>query len=279
MVGLCSVMFGLSAPGQTAGVSVFIDPMIESLGLSRSEISTAYLIGTITSAMMMPRVGRAIDQFGSRASVIVVGVVFGAVLAATAGVRGFISLTIAFWAIRMLGQGSLGLLSTNAIAPWFTRRRGLAIGITSAVGGSLMSLVPIASAALIRSIGWRPSWLVLAGVIWLLLIPIGVRGIIDKPSDLGQVPDGVPATDEEDADQQDQAPLSFTLREALRTPVFWVVGGAMACSGGLSTALNFHQIALLGEQGLSPIEAAANFGSPVVSVGHRAACWWGRSGR
>ena len=39
---------GLTGPGQTIGVSVFIDHFVEDLALSRPLVSTAYLIGTLT---------------------------------------------------------------------------------------------------------------------------------------------------------------------------------------------------------------------------------------
>lgn len=52
---------------------------------------------------------------------------------------------------------------------------------------------------------------------------------------------------------------SWTLAEATRSGMFWVIATAIATSGMLTTALGFHQIAVLGEQGLSSLEAAANF--------------------
>ena len=259
MVGLCAVAFALSAPGQTDGISVFIDPMIDELGLSRSGVSTAYLLATLASATILPRVGRFLDQAGSRRSLLLIAVAFGTALAATAGVRGFVSLTIAFFFLRLLGQGSLSLVASTAVAPWFVRRRGFAIGVTTAVGASLMSLVPIGSAALIRATGWRVSWLVLAGVVAVVLLPIALRGIVDTPADIGQRPDGQPPPDNDHTTVGDGYEGSFTRRDALRTPAFWVLAGAVATTSGIGTGLQFHQIALLGEQGLSPIEAAANF--------------------
>lgn len=259
MVGMCSIAAALSAPGQTSGISVFIDPMMESLDLSRSAVATAYLIATLTSAVTMPRVGQLFDRLGSRVSMMIIATAFGAVIAATAGVRGFIGLMVAFFGLRLLGQGALSLVASTAVAPWFVRRRGFAIGVSTALGTSLLSLVPIASAALIRATGWRVSWLVLGAVVWIVLIPIGARAIVNRPEDIGQMPDGAPPTGNEQEALADRYGASFSRREALRTPVFWVLGGALASTGGIGTGLQFHQIALLGEQGLTPIEAAANF--------------------
>ncbi|MDE0805756.1 MAG: hypothetical protein OSA99_20830, partial [Acidimicrobiales bacterium] len=55
-----------SMPGQTAGVSVFTDPLSEATGLTRLQLSVSYLIGTGTSGLVLPRAGHAIDRFGSR---------------------------------------------------------------------------------------------------------------------------------------------------------------------------------------------------------------------
>ena len=260
MVGLCALAFALSGPGQTSGVSVFIDPMMGSLDLSRSELSTAYLLATLASAAIMPQVGRMVDQLGSRRSILIIGVGFSVAIAGTAAVRGFATLTAAFFVIRLFGQGALSLVASTAVAPWFERRRGLAIGVTTAVGASLLSLVPIGSAAMIRATGsWRLSWLILAGVVGAVLIPLGARGIINTPEEIGQVPDGGKPTGNEQTESAARFGASFSRGEAIRTPIFWVLGAAVATTGAIGTGLQFHQIALLGEQGLTPIEAAANF--------------------
>lgn len=72
----------MTAPGQTTGVSVFIDPLITDLGVSRTQVSTAYLTGTLVGACAMPLVGRMIDRYGPRRVITVVAAVFGAILIA-----------------------------------------------------------------------------------------------------------------------------------------------------------------------------------------------------
>jgi sugar phosphate permease len=61
------------------------------------------------------------------------------------------------------------------------------------VGSALLSLVPILSASVIDVVGWRWAWIVLAVLVWLVVLPIALRGIIDRPSDVGQRVDGDPA--------------------------------------------------------------------------------------
>jgi MFS family permease len=258
MVAFAALALGMTGPGQTAGVSVFVDPMMAALELSRSEVSTAYLVGTLGGAVAMPRVGRLIDDRGARVAMALVGGGFGVVLAGMAGVVGLVSLVIGFTGIRALGQGGLSLVATTSVAPWFSRRRGLAIGVTTAVGSALLSLVPILSAAVIGLIGWRSAWLVLAVLVLAIVLPIALRGLVDRPGDVGQQVDGDPVPLAGDPITQVRH-ADLTRIEALRTPMFWAVAAAVAATGMIGTGLAFHQIDLLGEQGLTAVEAAANF--------------------
>lgn len=73
VVTSASVALALTAPGQTAAISVFIDPLIHSLGLSRSVVSAAYLVGSLSGALVMPFLGRLIDRFGPRRLMIAIG--------------------------------------------------------------------------------------------------------------------------------------------------------------------------------------------------------------
>jgi MFS family permease len=162
IVTFAAIALGMSGPGQTAGVSVFVDPMMAALELSRSQVSTAYLVGTLGGALAMPRIGRLIDDRGARVAMAIVGGAFGVVLAAMAGVTGLVTLVLGFTGIRMFGQGGLSLIASTAVAPWFDRRRGFAIGVTSAVGSALPSLVPLVAAFAIDATTWRVAWLLLA---------------------------------------------------------------------------------------------------------------------
>ena len=254
IVAFAAIALGMTGPGQTVGISVFVDPMIDALSLSRSEVSTAYLIGTLAGATVLPRLGRLIDDRGARLAMAIVGGLFGVMLAAMSGVVGMISLVFGFMGIRMMGQGALSLVATTAVAPWFVRRRGFAIGVTTAVGSALLSLVPVLTrGVIIPAVGWRGAWMVLGAAVWLIVVPIALRGMIDRPSQVGQQPDGDAPLEAE------AAAVSFTRGEAMRTPMFWAVAGAVAATGMIGTGLAFHQIDLLGEQGLTPVQAAANF--------------------
>ncbi len=254
---LATVTAAMSAPGQTIGVSVFIDPLIADLGLTRSQVSTAYLIGTLLGALALPSVGRAIDRFGARRAMTLIGMAFGGGLVVMAGVQSFLLLALGFTLIRWLGQGSLSLVSTVAVTHWFRRRRGLVFGIMMTAISALMSLAPVLLNLAIEAYSWRTAWLLAAAAVWLVVVPIGWFGIVDRPGDVGQFPDGDPAP--EPRAGIEPPVRSYTRREALGTARFWLLSLTVATTALLVTALNFHQISLLGEAGLSATAAAALF--------------------
>lgn len=255
IVAFAALGLAFTGPGQTVGVSVFIDEIIPALDLTRSQVSFAYLVGTLTGALTLPVVGRWIDRFGVRIVMAAVGVGFAFALAGMSAVAGFASLLVGFTGIRMLGQGALGLVSTTSVTYWFERRRGLAIGIAVAVGSALMSLAPLALTGVISLVGWRAAYVVAGVAVGGVVTTIALAGMRDRPEDVGQATDG----DDYDPEQPPPERTGWTRGEAMRTTMFWTITGAVAAVGLIGTGLQFHQISLLGEQGLSSVEAAANF--------------------
>jgi MFS family permease len=255
IVVLATIAMGMTGPGQTAGVSVFVDPMIEGLDLSRSQLSTAYLVGTLTAALAMPRIGQLLDSRGTRLAMTVVGGAFAVVLAAMSSVQGLVTLALGFIGIRMFGQGGLTLIASTSVSYWFERRRGLAVGLVTAFGAGILALTPVLMSQVIEVVGWRAAWLVAAGAVLVVVLPISRLGMIDRPADVDQQVDG--ATSEPHGTRR---PLrGLTRRQALGTGMFWALVGGVTTTGLIGTGLTFHQIDLLGQQGLTPLQAAANF--------------------
>ena len=134
-----------SIPGQTMGFSVFTDVLIEELGLTRVELSSAYCLGTVASGLTLPWLGRLLDRWGERrmavSSVLATGFILfylakcdvlsqmlGHVL--PAGIAAFVVISIGFYMIRAAAQGVLSMTCRNAIGKWFNYKRGLALAIS-----------------------------------------------------------------------------------------------------------------------------------------------------
>ena len=252
----------LTGPGQTIGVSVFIDHLVDDLALSREAVSFAYMIGTLTGATFLPAVGSWIDRRGVRRAQMVIGTLFALALVNMSFVNGLVWLAIGFTGIRLLGQGSLSLISTVTVSINFKENRGTALGLFSVLSNALMTMVPIGLAAIIAWVGWRSAWLVAAVIIVGTVVPIAVFGLRSMPTGtLGNA--GELNTD---------VGYSVDRTTAMRTRGFWILVAVSSSAGMLSTALNFHQIDLLGDAGLSDGAAAAMFipqviGSTVAGLG------------
>ncbi|MDJ0767768.1 MAG: MFS transporter [Ilumatobacter sp.] len=245
VLGLAILAAALTGPGQTIGVSVFIDHFVDDLGLSRSEVSGAYMVGTLVGASLLPFVGRFIDRRGVRVAQVAIGLAFGVALVNMSLVNGLVWLAVGFAGIRFLGQGSLSLAATVTVQIRFERRRGTAVGLFTTVSGGLMALVPVVLAVVIAAVGWRQAWLLAALVVVAVVVPMALFGLRDLPT--GRRGSAEPAGSGHDRGA------------AMRTASFWMLAAVTGAAGMMSTAMNFHQIDLLGDAGLSETAAAALF--------------------
>ncbi|WP_191271616.1 MFS transporter [Nocardiopsis terrae] len=247
------MVLALSGPGQTAGIAVFVDHVIADLGVGRSAVSLAYMAGTLSGALALPWIGRAVDRFGVQRVLALVALGFGSFLMLLACAQELVGLTAGFVGVRALGQGGMSMIATTAVAISVTRNRGTLLGLTSSLGAAGISLFPLLAERAITVLDWRYTFVAEGLLIWVVVLPLalwGLRGAAWAPS----------------ADEAGpQSPGSGTgapawpLSVIARTSMFWAMAGAIACSGLVSTAVFFHQISVLGEQGLTPAQAAANF--------------------
>ena len=270
MLGVSFLGMFASGAGQSFTISVFINPLIDALDISRTTISSAYTLGTLTAAFGLSYLGRLIDRFGARIMLASVGLLLGLSAIGFSTVANLAALYFMFTAVRIFGQGSLMLTSNNLASQWFIRRRGLALSIVS-LGFAVSSAVyPPVIQALILSIGWRAVWVWVGLFTWALLIPVALILVRDKPEAVGLEPDGGPAQKaaREDGGATDGAiePAGWTPGEAMRTPQFWIMALSNAVPSMLITGMVFHQISYFGEQGLDAQVAANVFTVTAVAM-------------
>jgi len=256
-----------SGPGQSHIFSVYITPISNDLGISRTSIASAYAAATLLAAFGLPYVGRLIDRVGVRRVALGVAVLFGFANIAFGRVAGLLSLALAFGALRFLGQGSLMLSSNYLVSQWFDRRRGIALSLT-ALGFSLsMALHPPLAQWLIGQVGWRESWFWLGILTWVLLVPMIAVLVQNKPEDIGLTPDGASLADQPSASPGEAMNIGLSLRAALRLPSFWIIALGLASLSMLVTGMFFHQVSVFSLQGLDAQIAARAFAiSAVVMV-------------
>ncbi|MDZ7802250.1 MAG: MFS transporter [Trueperaceae bacterium] len=250
----------MTTPGQTTGVSVFLDHIIADVGLSRSGVSSLYLVGTLLGSLSLPFAGRFVDRRGPRTAVMVFAAAFALACVWMGIAVEAVTLLIGFTLIRALGQGALTLVSQHAIAIWFVRKRGIAIGLIG-VGTALASAVfPVLIETLIGSFGWRVSYMLLGALVAVTILPIGALVFRDRPEAYGLRPDGgAPGTPDDGEDAPATEEVDYTPQAARRTVTFWLFVTGLALASGLGTGLVFHHFSILGEGGVSRADAALAF--------------------
>lgn len=242
-----------SSPGQTYGISVF-NPLIRSeLGLSHSEISGAYTLGTLLASLPMVFVGALMDRYGPRRVLVGVVTLFGLTCVGFSQATGLVTVFLSFLFLRMLAQGAMGLLGANTLALWFNRRLGLAVGIASTVGSLSMGAAPTVNLWLIGIGGWRWAYVVLgiasAGSL-LLLLAIFFR---NRPEEVGQLPDG--SKGKEDPLGPPVVEKAYDLAFAIRTRVYWIMAVIVAMPAAMITGIHFHAVQIYLDAGMTEADA------------------------
>ena len=272
MLAVASLTMFASGPGQSHTFSVFLLPISEDLGISRTSVSSAYAFATLVAAFGLPHIGRLVDRHGVRTVLTGIGAAFGTAAVAFGAVSGYVLLTLGFAALRFFGQGSLMLCAGNLASQWFDRKRGLALSLTFLGFSVSVAVHPPLAQWLTDALGWRMAWVVMGVGTWAILLPMVLLLVFDRPEALGLRPDGAVGTTARDtspspAGEPDGAVVGLTLPQARRTGAFWIILASNCTFSALVTAMFFHQVSVFEAQGLDAATAASVFSvSAVVMV-------------
>ena len=212
----------------------------------------------------MAVVGKLLDKYGHRVMTLIITIGFGGALLFMSKVNNVIMLLVGFFLIRLLGQGSMGLIGGTLVPQWFIRRKGRAMSIVSVFGAMSMATFPALNIWLIQRYGWRNGWRTWMIILWLIVAPIFYFLIRTRPEDVGLYPDNEGLSEANGGEVVFIEEESWTLSEALKTRSFWLVNYITVIPSAIITGCVFHQISILGQSGLSP-EAAALISS-VTSI-------------
>ena len=277
IVAVAGLTHFTAAPGQTYVISIFLEPMIEDMEWSRTIFSSLYTVGSMTAALFMVGVGRALDRFGARRTLVILCFFMGLATFWMSSVDAMWELFIGFALLRTIGLGSFGLVATTMISTWFIRLRGRATAIASLGGATSMAAFPVLVHILIEYFEWRQTWVVLGILVWTLLLLPALVFIRRSPEDVGILPDGNGEYVTADVDslgktlacrgrnisegvEVPSGEVHFSLGEAMRTRSLWMLVFSSVAQPLIMTGLMFHHVSILGTKGLSPGLAAASMG-------------------
>lgn len=255
MVGVAALCLFCSGPGQSHTFSVFIQPITESLGVSKASIASAYAMATLAAAFLLPRAGKLLDLHGPRKTLIAVSLVLGFACMFFGAAASYLWLALGFALLRFMGQGATMMSSANLVSQWFQAKRGFAMSLMGFGFAASMAIHPLLGEWLIGAFGWRMAWVALGLLTWLLMLPVLIFLVHDKPESLGLRIDGGRV---EESDK-DVVLTGLASDEARKELAFYLLCLVWFVIGGLVTVLHFFQVTVLSDQGLDSSSAARLF--------------------
>ena len=131
IVPIAIIAQAVTGVGQTYGVSVFNPSLLESLGISLTALTGAYMISTLLASIGQPWIGALMDRYGLKKTILAAVVLLGAACLYFASIDSLPGLVFGFFLLRLLGQGGLSLLAGNIPAMWIEQKLGTVTGIVS----------------------------------------------------------------------------------------------------------------------------------------------------
>lgn len=227
-------------------IGLFIDPLAREFGWSRSAISlwSVWQMGAL--ACVTPVVGVLIDRFGSRPIALISIPLFAAAIASMSLLGGDIRmLYLAAVATSILGGGTIVSLYSKTVNGWFKAGRGRALGFMGS-GIALASIFgPRTLQIVVDRLGWRAGFQFLALVV-LVAFPFVYFLLFERGRGSG----------ESDASRE----AGVTLKEAVRTSVFWYQAASYFLISLLTNGLMISLVPYLTDQNLTRAEAAGHLG-------------------
>lgn len=249
----CICLAGFARQGPAVAVlSVFVTPMTEAFGWSRTEISGAVSLGGLAAAIVSPLLGPVLDRRGARA--LLCFAVLGSGLAAIAlsFTQSLAMFYLLFVFARMLWAGPFDLGLYGAVTNWFLARRAFANAVATLAQMAGLVALPLIAQVAMREGGWPAGW----RAIGLVVLAVGFLPafllLVRRPEDLGLAPER-PAGDAAAATVEPR----FSRAQALRTRAFWLLGLYTVLVFPVQAGVSLHQAPHLIERGLSPFAAAS----------------------
>ncbi len=244
--------------GTRQSYGVFFKSIQDDFQLSRAETSGVFSAYMAFSAVCAVLGGWALDKFGPKRTMAVMGLATGISLLLSSQVHALWQLYLTYSLILAIGTGETYTVVSAAVSRWFIKRRGLALGISQAGGGvGLLILAPFAS-YLILSFDWRIAYIVM-GVIALVLVVGPAMLLKGSPGEIGILPDGALPSSSQNREPGPPKKLQLTgltMKETIRTKQFWIIFLVWLLQGTASYIVTTQIVPHATDLGISTISAA-----------------------
>ncbi len=263
LVALVTFLVLIASAAFRSSQGVMIVPIEEDLGWSRTVTSLAISVNLVIYGVTAPFAAALMERFGVRR--IAIGAL--ALLSLGTGLTAVMTASwqlVFLWGVLVgLGTGSTALVFGALVANrWFTKRRGLVVGIFGAAWATgQLAFLPL-FARIIEHQGWRYASLTVA-MLSAALIPVVAIVMRDRPSDVGLAPYGADAMPEVETNTSQSgwraaAGALTILREAARTRAFWLLAITFAICGWTTNGIiSSHFVPAMHDHGVTATTAAS----------------------
>jgi MFS family permease len=250
VVGAGALMTCVSM-GAMLSLAVFLQPISEAMGWSRSGVSAAATLDFICMGIAAFFWGALSDRFGTRIVVLSGSVLLGAGLVAASQATSLWQFQLLFGVLIGVAAGSFYAPMIAAASAWIDQHRSLAVALVSAGMGVAPLTVAASASWLIGTYDWRTAMLIIGIAAWALLIPVS---LLVRPAPVLQ-----PATPSA-ALSADAPEFQWTAAQAFRTPQFITLALAhFACCAAHSGPI-FHMVTYAMVCGIAPMAAVSIYG-------------------
>jgi len=239
-----------SGLGQTYTLSLYVPSLAEAFNLTNTFFGSIYALATVAGGLTLPWLGGWFDKMNIRkyALFVLIGLIFSLVLLSLA--NHIILVIIAFYGLRLFGQGLMGHTSISAVARYFSEGRGKALGTATLGHPTAEAFMPFLLALLIGWLGWRGSLQISALACILFMVPLAI--ILLKKSE---------ARIRAYSIQKKESSLhlsTINFRKLANGRPFWIIVPLIFSIGFINTAVFFFQLQFGAERGWSAEWIAAS---------------------
>ena len=251
----------LVTAGAMGAPGVFIVPLEQEFGWDRAEIASALAVRFALYGLMGPFAAAFMNWFGVRRIAVIALTIIGVGFLLSLGMGRIWQLILLWGVVVGVGTGLTAMVLGATVATrWFSERRGLVMGLlaASSATGQLVFLPLLA--ALSEHFGWRISLAFVCGALFVTTLAV-LALMRDRPSDLNLPAYGDNTVSPAPAHENGLGALLVSplviLRDAVRTPVFWVLFATFfICGTSTNGLIQTHFIALCGDYGIAAVSAA-----------------------
>lgn len=258
------------------GFTAFFEPIQQEFGWSYTQISLATSLRGLEMGIFAPIVGFLVDRFGSRKLLFLGTVVIGIGLVLLSFTRSLLMFYLCFLVIALGAGGCTSVVTMTAVALWFKKQVGLALGIMASGFGAGGLIVPLV-VFLIDEPGWRWTLVILGAGMWLLGIPLSLI-VRDSPEQMGLRSEGSVAKPSQTvAEQGRMTRTKGAFFQMIKKRSFLYLNLVETVRMMAVTAVVTHMMPYLSSLGIPRgISGAAAAALPLVSIAGRFGFgWWG----